>query len=313
MVPRNGIMATMQNNSWREALQRTRRAAFGQIATLFGQSELDNDFWDDLETTLIQADIGVSTTALILDELKNSATTAGIIQAADLRTILEETLLKRIALEVEVVPQESPFVTMLIGVNGSGKTTAAARLGYMYQQQGCQVLLAAADTYRAAAVEQLEAWGSRLNIDVVSGKQGSDPGAVVFSAAQAAQARAVNHLIVDTSGRMHTSHNLMAELQKLVRVAGKVIPGAPHATYLVLDAITGQNGLAQARSFAGEIKVDGVILSKLDSSARGGIVLSIASELKLPILFVGLGEGLHDLVRFDPQAYVRNLLSDHGT
>lgn len=313
MVPRNGIMATMQNNSWREALQRTRRAAFGQIATLFGQSELDNDFWDNLETTLIQADIGVSTTALIMDELKNAATTAGIIQAADLRTILEETLLKRIALEVEVVPQESPFVTMLIGVNGSGKTTAAARLGYIYQQQGCQVLLAAADTYRAAAVEQLEAWGSRLNIDVVSGQQGSDPGAVVYSAAQAAQARAVDHLIVDTSGRMHTSHNLMSELQKLVRIAGKVIPGAPHATYLVLDAITGQNGLAQARSFAGEIKVDGVILSKLDSSARGGIILSIASELKLPVLFVGLGEGLHDLARFDPQAYVRNLLSDHGT
>lgn len=313
MVPRNGIMATMQNNSWREALQRTRRAAFGQIATLFGQSELDNDFWDDLETTLIRADIGVSTTALILDELKNAATTSGIIQAADLRTILEETLLKRIALEVEVVPQESPFVTMLIGVNGSGKTTAAARLGYMYQQQGCQVLLAAADTYRAAAVEQLEAWGSRLNIDVVSGLQGSDPGAVVYSSAQAAQARAVDHLIIDTSGRMHTSHNLMAELQKLVRIAGKVIPGAPHATYLVLDAITGQNGLAQARSFAGEIKVDGVILSKLDSSARGGIILSIASELKLPILFVGLGEGLHDLARFDPHAYVRNLLSDHGT
>jgi fused signal recognition particle receptor len=201
-------------------------------------------------------------------------------------------------------------VVILVGVNGSGKTTAAARLARQWQRQGKRVLLAGADTYRAAAGEQLSVWAERLGIEVIGGEPGADPGSVIYAALQAAQARGVDVVVADTSGRMHTRHNLMAELEKVVRVAGKVVPGAPHQVLLVLDATTGQNGLAQARAFTEAVGVNGVILAKLDTSARGGVALAVADQLNLPILFAGLGEGPEDLVRFQPEAYVEGLLAD---
>jgi fused signal recognition particle receptor len=205
-------------------------------------------------------------------------------------------------------PISGPLVYVLVGVNGSGKTTSAAKLAAVLLQKGQRVLFAAADTYRAAADEQLQRWAERLKVDVVSGKPGSDPAAVAYDAAQAALARKVDALLVDTSGRMHTSHNLMAELQKVCRVTGKVIPGAPHHVVLVLDATTGQNALAQARAFTQAVGVTEILLTKLDGSAKGGIALAVHRSLGLPISYVGLGEGTDDLAPFDAGAYVEALL-----
>jgi fused signal recognition particle receptor len=197
----------------------------------------------------------------------------------------------------------------MVGVNGSGKTTSIAKLAYRFQREGKRVLLAAADTYRAAATDQLEVWAQRLNLELISGAPNSDPGAVAHDAAQAALARRVDLLIVDTAGRLHTRFNLMEELKKVHRVLGKVIPGAPHHTWLVLDASTGQNALAQAAGFREAVAADGVILAKLDGSAKGGIVFRIRSELGLPVLFVGLGEQPEDLAPFDPQAFLDGILA----
>jgi fused signal recognition particle receptor len=205
--------------------------------------------------------------------------------------------------------EHSPEVIILIGVNGSGKTTAAARLAHRLKQNGKSILFAAADTYRAAASEQLQQWGARLGVDVVSGQTGSDPGAIVYDATQAAIARSIDVVIVDTSGRMHTQHNLMAELQKVCRVSGKVLEGAPHQVLLVLDGTTGQNGLAQAQAFTKAVDVTGVILAKLDTSAKGGVAFAIADQLHLPITHVGLGEQQEDFAGFNPEAYVEGLLS----
>ena len=210
--------------------------------------------------------------------------------------------------EPHPTPDARPFVTLIVGVNGSGKTTTAAKLAWRWKEQGMQVMMAAADTFRAAAREQLEVWAERLQIELVTGERGSDPGAVVFNAGQAATARNVDALLVDTSGRMHTEHNLMAELEKIHRVAGKVVQGAPHCSILVLDATTGQNGLAQAKAFSQSIPIDGVVLAKLDGSARGGVGVAIHEQLGLPIFFVGLGEGVQDLQAFNAEEFVSGLL-----
>jgi fused signal recognition particle receptor len=202
-----------------------------------------------------------------------------------------------------------PAIVLLVGVNGSGKTTTAAKLGKQFSKQGKQVLLAAADTYRAAAVDQLQVWGERLNLPVIAGQPNADPGSVAFDAVQAAIARKSDIVLVDTAGRLHTRFNLMEELKKVHRVVGKALPGAPHATWLVLDATTGQNALQQARAFKDAVKVDGIILAKLDSSARGGMAFAIQRELGLPILYAGLGEKPDDLTLFDPEAFVDGLLS----
>ena len=202
-----------------------------------------------------------------------------------------------------------PAVILLVGVNGSGKTTTAAKLGKQFAGQGMKVLLAAADTYRAAAVDQLQVWGDRLGLQVVAGQPGSDPGAVAFDAIQSAVSRKMDIVLVDTAGRLHTRYNLMEELKKVHRVSGKALPGAPHATWLVLDATTGQNALQQARAFKDAVKVDGIILAKLDSSAKGGMAFAIQQELGLPILFAGLGEKPEDLQRFDREAFVDGILT----
>lgn len=299
----------VQEQSWREALQKTRRTTLGRIAHLLGSTEIKDDFWSELEAAMIQADVGIPTTQRLLNSLQSTVREEGYTRGDQAHAALIKLLIHEMGRGSLPVAPSGPSVTILIGVNGSGKTTSAAKLAYWLRQQDRTVLLAAADTYRAAAAEQLIIWAQRLEIDVISGPAGSDPGAVVYDACQAAVARRCDHLIVDTSGRMHTEHNLMAELLKISRVSAKGIEDAPHAILLVLDAATGQNGLAQARAFTDIVPVDGTILAKLDGSAKGGIALAIRELLDLPVLFAGVGEGIEDLMPFDPHAFVNNLLT----
>ncbi len=302
----------MKQTPWRAALARTRQKAFGRIVTLLGASEISADLWDDLEAHLVQADVGIDLTQRLIQRLDHRKRDEGWTRGDQLLQGLEEELLAILdgPQAVQAPTGDSPRVIMLVGVNGSGKTTTVARLANRYQKEGSSVLLAASDTYRAAATEQLEAWGERLKVDVISAEPGSDPGAVVYNACQTASARATNVVLVDTSGRMHTSHNLMAELEKLARVAGKVVSGAPHETLLVLDATTGQNALTQAREFGERIGLTGIVLAKLDSSAKGGIAFAVVEATGTPISYVGIGERLQDLAVFDPPSFVSGLLAE---
>jgi len=294
---------------WRAGLSKTSRATFGQIANLLGATEIKPDTWDELEALLVQSDIGIETTVSVLDELKRITRTRGLTRANELREALREDLRKRLDLPPPINLQSHPSVILIVGVNGSGKTTTIAKLAARFQSDGKSVLLGAADTFRAAAVDQLQVWGDRLKVEVICGAPESDPGAVAFNAVQAGVARGADVVIVDTAGRLHTRFNLMEELKKVHRVVGKALPGAPHEVWLVLDATTGQNALQQARSFKDAVNVTGVILSKLDSSARGGMAFAIQKELGLPILFAGLGEKPEDLQPFDPDAFVDGILS----
>lgn len=298
----------MKENAWFSALTKTRQTTFNRLGKLFGATELNNDFWEELEASLIQADIGIKLTTQLIEELKRGAKDAGIRKVEALQTELRRSLINRLMpfQPIPLIPK--PFVIVVIGVNGSGKTTTVSRLAHCYLQANHDVLLAAADTYRAAAKEQLQRWANQLGVELIAGQAGSDPGAVVYDAAQAALSRKADVLIIDTSGRMHTHHNLMAELQKICKVAGKVIEKAPHQVLLVLDAMTGQNGLSQAKAFAQSVKVDGLVLAKLDNSARGGVGFTITSELKLPIFYVGIGEEIESLLTFNPESYVDGLL-----
>jgi fused signal recognition particle receptor len=300
----------MKRKKWLSALDRTRRSTFGRIATLFGATEIDVPFWDSLEADLLQADLGLPIASSLLHDLQRTVKQHGYTQANALQAVLRELLLSQLTSPTPLTLTDKPWVILLVGVNGSGKTTSTARLAHWWIQQGKSVLLAQADTYRAAASEQLAIWAERLGIEMIQGEPGSDPGAVVYSAIQAAEHRGMDLVLVDTSGRMHTHTNLMHEIGKLVRVAGKVHPGSPHETLLVLDATTGQNGMNQAMAFSQAIPLTGVILAKLDSSARGGIGFAVQSILDLPIQFVGLGENLDDLEPFDPEAFIEGLFSE---
>jgi len=265
-------------------------------------------FWENLEAGLIQADLGVDLVLDVIEQLQVESRQEGFTGTNEVLGALQKHLIEKLQVRpVHLI--EKPTVIMLIGVNGSGKTTSAARLAQRFLDDGKRVLIAAADTYRAAAGEQLQIWGARLGVEIIQGEPGSDPGAVVYAAGQAALSQNADVLLVDTSGRMHTEHNLMEELKKVNRVAGKVIPGAPHETILVLDATTGQNGLQQAKAFAKAVPLSGVILAKLDSSAKGGVGFAVQSALELPILFVGLGESAGDLAIFNPRAYTDSLLA----
>ena len=294
---------------WREGLNRTSRSAFGRLAGLFGATEISEHTWDELEALLIQADLGIETTASVLDGLRAAVRRDGLTRSADLREALRAELRARLLPPPALTWPARPSVILLVGVNGSGKTTTAAKLGQRFQAQGASVLFGAADTFRAAAVDQLQVWGERLGVPVVAGAPESDPGAVAFNAVQAAVARQVDFALIDTAGRLHTRFNLMEELKKVERVTTKALPGAPHAVWLVLDATTGQNALHQARAFREAVGVTGVILAKLDTSARGGMAFAIQSELGLPILFAGLGERAEDLTPFDPDLFVDAILS----
>lgn len=299
----------MNDSDWKSALARTRQAAFGRVASLFGATELDDQFWQELEAQLIAADLGIETTAAMIDALQKRVGAEGWLRRDQALDALRMELTRRFKHGQVDSGSEAPQVIILVGVNGSGKTTTVARLAHYYQERGAQVLMAAADTYRAAAVEQLERWAGRLQVGLEKGQPGGDPAAVVYVAAERAQQESADVLLVDTSGRMQTSHNLMAELEKICRVSGKVIAGAPHHVWLVLDATTGQNAISQARGFAEAVRLDGVILAKLDSSARGGAAVAIGDSLDLPILFVGTGEGIGDLARFDRAQFVEHLIS----
>jgi len=295
-------------SKWRSGLAKSSKTAFGRLVTLFGATEITRETWDELEALLIQADLGIETTAGILDSLQRLVRSRGLIRSEELSTALRAELRARLTTPPALEWTASPSVIMVVGVNGSGKTTTIAKLAQRFQSEGKSLLFGAADTFRAAAVDQLQVWGDRLKVDVVSGALESDPGAVAFNAVQSGLARKVDLVIIDTAGRLHTRFNLMEELKKVHRVIGKALPGAPHAIWLVLDATTGQNALQQAKAFKAAVGVTGVILAKLDSSARGGMAFAIQRELGLPILFAGLGEKPEDLTPFDPDAFVDGIL-----
>jgi fused signal recognition particle receptor len=294
---------------WRDGLARTSQAAFGRLAGVLGATEINSETWDELEALLIQADLGIETTQSVLESMRAVVRTRGLRRAADLRSLLEAELRARLDLPPVLDFSSRPAIILLVGVNGSGKTTTIAKLGRRFMDEGRRVLLVGADTFRAAAVDQLQVWADRLGLPIVAGQMGSDPGAVVFDGIHSAASKGYDVALVDTAGRLHTRYNLMEELKKVHRVAGKAQPGAPHAVWLVLDATTGQNALAQARAFKEAVGVTGVILAKLDSSARGGMTFSIQSELGLPILFAGLGEKPEDLTPFDPDAFVKGIMT----
>ncbi len=294
--------------SLRDSLAKTRQSVFGRIATLLGQNEITEATWDELEATLIQSDLGAALADEIVASLERRAEAEGLVRAEQLKAALRAELRARLGEAKTLSVNAKPGVVMLVGVNGSGKTTTAAKLARYFQRQKRSVLLGAADTFRAAAVEQLQVWGERLDVPVIAGQPNADPGAVAHDAVAAAKARNVDVLIVDTAGRLQTKYNLMEELKKVRGVIARGLPGAPHETLLVLDAVTGQNALSQARAFKDAVGVTGVILAKLDGSAKGGMAFAIRQELGLPISFVGTGEQFEDFEAFDPEKFVEGLL-----
>jgi fused signal recognition particle receptor len=276
---------------------------------LSGKKEIDADVLDELEYALITADIGVKTTQEILEQIRLRVDRRMVGDAQELKGLIREHLLEVLQANDRPVPRvaEPPAVVMVVGVNGAGKTTTIGKLAQRFKDEGRTVLLCAADTFRAAAIEQLEIWGTRTNTDVIRQKTGADPSAVLFDALQAAKARKVDYVIVDTAGRLHTKENLMAELEKMRRTTQKVIPSAPHEVLLVLDGTTGQNGLEQARKFTESSGVTGIVLTKLDGTAKGGVIVAITRELGLPIRYVGVGEQVGDLLPFDPETFIDSL------
>lgn len=299
-------------NKWKQGLTRTRTSTFGRITQLLGFAEIDDETWDDLEAMFVQSDMGIETTEDVIKSLRKRVEDEGLVTANQLRDALHKDLFARLDVPPEIKFTESPSVILIVGVNGSGKTTNMAKLGQRYQKEGKRVIFGAADTFRAAAIEQLQIWGKRLNIPVIAGQQDGDPGAVAYDTVQAGLARNADIILIDTAGRLHTRFNLMEELKKVYRVTGKALPGSPHAVWLVMDANTGQNALHQAKAFKQAVNVTGVILAKLDTSARGGMVFAIQKELGLPIIYAGLGEAAEDLEPFNPEAFIEGILSDFG-
>ncbi|BCR04167.1 hypothetical protein DESUT3_12360 [Desulfuromonas versatilis] len=294
----------------RSGLAKTQSSLIGRIDTLLrGSGKVDADLLEELEEILVTADFGVKTTQDLVQALQKRLSRNSQAAPAELREALKEEIRQRLRLESEPLSleQASPFVMMVVGVNGVGKTTTIGKLARQFVGQGKKVLLGAGDTFRAAAAEQLSIWGERAGVEVIRHAEGADPAAVAFDAAKAAVARKADVLILDTAGRLHTKVNLMEELKKVHRVLAREIPGAPHETLLVLDATTGQNALVQARLFKEAVKISGIALTKLDGTAKGGVVVAIGGELGLPVRFVGIGEGVEDLRPFDPDMFVEAL------
>jgi fused signal recognition particle receptor len=301
------------------SVSKTKAALSETVDTIFlGEKKVDPALLKQLETALISADLGVGTTREILDAVREKLDRNALSDSSQLKAEIKSHIVRILnasdgsrPLQPAVVAGspngKGPRVIFIVGVNGAGKTTSIGKLANRLRKEGSSVILCAADTFRAAAVEQLEIWAQRNGIEVIKQKSGADPAAVVYDAVAAAKARSSDAVIVDTAGRLHTKSNLMAELEKMKRTAAKVIPGAPHDILLVLDATTGQNGLAQAREFTSTVGVTGIILTKLDGTAKGGIVVAISRELSLPIRFVGTGEQINDLVPFDAETYVNSL------
>jgi fused signal recognition particle receptor len=294
----------------KEGIEKTRTGFVERIEdAIGGRREIDADLLDELEYTLITADIGVRTATEILDQIRMRVDRRLLNDATELKSLIRQQLLEVLEAADRPMPHvdEPPAVVMVVGVNGSGKTTTIGKLTHRYQQEGRSVLLCAADTFRAAAIEQLEVWAQRTGTDVIRQKQGADPSSVVYDSLQAAKARQTDYVVIDTAGRLHTKENLMAELEKMRRTAKKVVPEAPHEVLLVLDATTGQNGLEQARRFTETSGVTGIVLTKLDGTAKGGVVVAITRELGLPIRYIGVGEKIDDLVPFEPETFINSL------
>jgi fused signal recognition particle receptor len=297
----------------KETVTRTRENLSERIEEVvsFGK-EIDQTTLDDLEAILLSADLGTETTQEILGNLREKANYKQIKNVDELKRLLKEEILAILA-AVNSQPvskvEGTPEVILVVGVNGTGKTTTIGKLAQVLRSDGKTVLLCAADTFRAAAIEQLEVWGQRTGTEVIRTKAGGDPSAVLFDALQAASARHTDYVIVDTAGRLHTKTNLMAELEKMRRTAQRIIPGAPHETLLVMDATTGQNGLQQARQFTESAGVTGIVLTKLDGTAKGGVVVAISREMGVPVRYVGVGEKVGDLLPFDPQDFVDSLFA----
>ena len=297
----------------KDAVNQTKENFTERIQDLVqGKKQIDAEMLEELEAIMIGADIGVATTTEILDSIREQVSRQTLQNPNELRSALKEEL--RRILQVNYtppaqIPEGNPFVIVMVGVNGAGKTTTIGKLAHRFKTNGKKVMLCAADTFRAAAVEQLEIWAARAVAPLVMQKAGADPSAVLFDALQSAKARKIDYVIVDTAGRLHTKHNLMAELEKMTRIARREVPGAPHEVLLVLDATTGQNGLMQAREFTKSAGVTGLVLTKLDGTAKGGVVTAIAKDLKIPIRFVGVGEKMDDLIEFSADDFVESLFA----
>jgi fused signal recognition particle receptor len=300
------------------AIEKTRNSINSRLDTIFeGRKQIDETLLDELEEMLISTDIGVQTTMQLLEAIRKGVSRQEINDIDALKSVMKNELLdilkhsteKGIADERSVDAAIKPYVLMVVGVNGVGKTTTIGKLSQRIKNEGNDVLICAADTFRAAASDQLEIWAGRAGVPIVQQKQGTDPAAVLFDALQSAKSRDSDVLIVDTAGRLHNKANLMAELEKMKRIAGREVPQAPHETLLVIDAVTGQNGLEQARQFTKVANVTGIVLTKLDGTAKGGIAVAIAKELNLPIRYVGIGEQVDDLMVFDAEKYVNSLFN----
>jgi len=301
-----------------QAVERTRRSWFKRLVGVFERSQIDDDLWEELEEVLIGADVGIETTESILEGVRERVRKEGVKQPAEARDLLKEELVEILragegkgrlwgGAGEGVTP--SPAVILVVGVNGVGKTTSIAKLAAAFKRDGERVVLAAADTFRAAAIDQLKMWGQRVGVEVIAGRPNSDPSSVVYDALEAARARRADVVIVDTAGRLHTKFNLMQELGKIRKVTQSKDETAPHEVVLVIDAITGQNGLLQAKAFAESVDVTAIVLSKLDSTSKGGIVFAIADQLEIPVRFIGTGEKATDLAPFDPHEYIERLFA----
>jgi fused signal recognition particle receptor len=293
------------------SLSKTRQGFLGRIGTLFQANEVTDDTYDELEELLIQSDVGINTALEVVENLKARVRRENIKRVQDVRAALKDEMASLLAHPEPMTIEEPRLLTvvLIVGVNGSGKTTSIAKLAQYYKRRDKKVVLAAADTFRAAAIDQLKIWGERTGVDVIAQGPGADPGAVVYDAIRASQeSRQAELLIVDTAGRLHTKYNLMKELEKVRSVCARQVHNAPHETLLVLDATTGQNAISQAKSFKDSVEVTGIILTKLDSTAKGGIVFAIEKELGLPVRFVGTGEKPDDFAEFSPEAFVEGIL-----
>lgn len=298
-------------SDYRKGMAKTRRGFFGRIANAFTQSAITDDDWDEIEALLIQADVGAQTTEMLMNRLRARHKRDGLKTSDQLKMGIKEELraLLKPPTPLNISGRELSVV-LIVGVNGSGKTTTIGKLANRLHNNNRKVILAAGDTFRAAAIEQLQQWGQRVGVPVVAGKPNADPGAVVYDAISAAKARGHDVLLVDTAGRLQTKYNLMEELRKIKGVMSKVVPDAPHEVLIVLDGTTGQNALLQAKGFSEVAQLTGVIVTKLDSTAKGGMLFAIQQEMGLPIHYVGLGETIHDLILFNPDAFVDGLFEE---
>ena len=295
-------------NKWRESLTKTRDVAFGKVSTFFGATQINEDSWDELEALLIQADLGVDTTIALINNCQEQVDRQGLTKTEQLYSLLKSEMTALLDQPAEPELTHQPTVIMIAGVNGSGKTTTIAKLAARYKNMGKKVLLVAADTYRAAAVDQLEIWSDRIDVPIITAQPGSDPGAVTYDGVKSAISRGSDVALIDTAGRLHTRYNLMEEIKKVYRVAGKALPGAPHYSWIVLDTTTGQNALQQAAAFGKAVHLNGALLAKLDTSAKGGMAFAIKKQLGLPVLYAGLGERVEDLQPFNREAFVDGIL-----